>query len=36
MARHKTLFVDDDPEILAAYKRAFRKKFLVDTRNNFV
>ncbi len=31
MARHKTLFVDDDPEILAAYKRAFRKKFLVDT-----
>ncbi len=31
MANRKTLFVDDDPEVLAAYKRAFRKKFPVDT-----
>jgi response regulator RpfG family c-di-GMP phosphodiesterase len=31
--KQKVLFVDDDPEILAAFKRKFRRKFLVDTAN---
>ncbi len=29
--KSKILFVDDDPEVLAAYKRAFRKSFTVET-----
>jgi DNA-binding NtrC family response regulator len=28
---HKILFVDDDPNILAAFKRQLRKKFHIDT-----
>jgi len=28
---HKVLFVDDDPNILAAFKRQLRKKFHIDT-----
>lgn len=29
--KHKVLFVDDDPEILASFQRAFRRKYQVDT-----
>lgn len=29
--RRKVLFVDDDPEALAAYARKFRKRFVLDT-----
>ncbi len=31
ISNQKILFVDDDPEVLASYRRAFRKTFRLDT-----